>query len=188
MRIIPVLLLGTLVGCAASLRAAEPRGATRFEYRGGVEVVFTNATPDRMCGLYMSDDGILDYGDNWLDARGVASGESILLRVRPGSYEARWETCPKKGLPTFAATLWRETSFEIERETQLYAYVAEATPPTQRAAMQGRTRVMFQGQAVTRGGGHEPQIAHRRSPVVATEAPEKMSFADYVEQPSPKKK
>jgi len=188
MRLVPVLLLCTLVGCAASLSPAAPHGATRFQFRGGIEAVFTNATPDKMCGLYMSDDADLDYGDNWLDARGLPSGQSIVLRVRPGTYKARWETCPKKGVPTYAATLWRETSFEIERDTQLYAYVAESTPPTQRAAMLDRTRVMFQGQAVTTGGGQQPQIAHRRSPVVKSDAPEKMSFADYVEQPAPRTK
>ena len=186
MRSLPIVLLASLAACAPSLRAAEPRGATRFEYRGGVEVVFTNATPATMCGLYMSDDALLDYGDNWLDARGLPSGQSIVLRVRPGTYKARWETCPQKGaVPGFAAALWRETGFEIERETQLYAYVAEATPPTQRAPMLDRVRVMFQGQAVVPGSAQEPQIAHRTSPVAEPAAPEKMSFADYVEKPAP---
>ena len=167
------------------MRAPAPHGATRFEYRGGLEVVFTNATPDAMCGLYLSDDRDLDYGDNWLDAR-VPSGASIALRMRPGTYKARWETCPRKGsLPTYSATLWRETGFELERDTQLYAYVAEATPPTQRAAMLDRERVMFAGQAVTSGTAQDAQIAHRGSPVVKPAEPETMSFAEYVEKPKP---
>ena len=181
MRTLHLAVLLPLVGCAATTRAVAPHGATQFEYRGGIEVVFTNATPDAMCGLYLSDDANLDYGDNWL-AHSVPSGRSIGLRVRPGTYKARWETCPtKKSVPTYSATLWRETSFELARDTQLYAYVAEATPPTQRAAMLDRARVMFQGQAVTPAGAEQPQIAHRGSPLVQPDAPEKMSFADYVE-------
>lgn len=189
MRTIHLVALASLAGCAATMRAPAPHGATRFEYRGGIELVFTNATPDAMCGLYLSDNADLDYGDNWLDSR-VPSGASIGLRVKPGTYKARWETCATKGsLPTYSATLWRETGFDIERDTQLFAYVAEATPPTTRAPLAvDRVRVMFQGQAVTPADAQDPQIAHRGSPVVKPDAPTTMSFADYVEKPKPTKK
>lgn len=148
-----------LVGCAAS-SVSSSHGETLREYAGGIPVVFTNATPDRMCGLYMSADDVLDYGDNWLPLAGLTSGASVELRVKPGTYKAKWETCPKHGIPTFAATLWHEMAFTVDHETQLYAYVAETIPPTKRAAVLGRdhAKVMFQGQAVA-DIGKAPAIA-----------------------------
>lgn len=184
MRTIHIAVLASLAGCAATMRPPAPHGATRFEYRGGIEVVFTNATPAAMCGLYLSDDELLDYGDNWLAER-VPSGQSIGLRVRPGTYKARWETCPTKGsVPGYSATLWRETGFEITRDTQLYAYVAEATPPTARAALDpARERVMFQGLPYAPAGSPtDAQLAHRTTPADPTLTP-RTSLAEYIEQP-----
>ena len=188
------LLLGLslLVGCAASSGAGGSHGETLRQYQGGIELVFTNATPDKMCGLYMSDNADQEYGDNWLPAGGLPSGQSIVLRVKPGTYKARWETCAKHGsLPTYCATLWRETGFEIDHETQLYAFVAEATPPTQRAAVMDRdhAKVMFQGQAVAPIRNHEavpiaPVIAAKPAAPETTPAPQKAMFADVVEKPA----
>ena len=188
MRTLHLAVLLPLVGCAATTRAVAPHGATQFEYRGGLEVVFTNATPDAMCGLYLSDNASLDYGDNWL-ARSVPSGQSITLRVRPGTYKARWETCPRKGaVPGYSATLWRETGFDLERDTQLYAYVAEATPPTTRAALDPeRVKVMFQGlPSAPASANADPQLAHRTKPADPASTP-RTSLAEYIEQPAAKR-
>ncbi len=138
-------------GCVLSAQSAEPRGVTRARHAGTVPVMFTNATPDRMCGLYMTDDREDDYGDNWLPEAGVPSGGSVQFRLKPGKYKARWDTC-KQGTdkPYFAATLWREAAVTVQRETQLYAYVADAVAPTKRAAAMGRDHhvVRFPGQAI----------------------------------------
>ncbi|HSN29805.1 MAG TPA: hypothetical protein VLT45_26135 [Kofleriaceae bacterium] len=133
---------------------------TRAEYRGGVKVVFTNASPAKMCELRMSSDAQPEYGDNWLPERGLASGASLEVHVRPGTYKAMWSTCPgasKDGY--YAATLWHETAFEVSRDVQLYAYVADGVAPTQRAPLLGvdYTVVRFQGQAI---GPIVAQIAH----------------------------
>src|SRR5687768_12562803 len=114
---IDLLGLGGLVlsfGCSFTT-LGESRGETAREYRGGVPVVFTNATPDRMCGLYMSFDDADAYGDNWLPAGGLAPGKSIDFQVRHGKYKARWDTCrpPSKAKPYYAATLYRELGITV---------------------------------------------------------------------------
>jgi len=139
-----------MAGCVSS--ASEVRGTTRAQYAGTVPLMFTNATPDRMCGLYMTDDREDAYGDNWLPEAGVPSGGSVQFRVKPGKYKARWDTCreaPAKRY--FAATLWREAAVHVaQRETQLYAYVADSVAPTRRAPAMGRAYnvVRFPGQAI----------------------------------------
>ena len=187
---LPLLAL-FLVGCAGTA-VQRSHGETRKQYAGGLTLVFTNATPDKMCGLYMSDNRDLEYGDNWLDSRGLPSGMSVVVNVKPGAYKAKWETCPKKGsLPTYAAVLWRETGFEISQETQLYAYVADSVSPTTRAAVLGRdhAKVMFQGQAVAPIGRAEPVPVAPIAEVAPVEKPapkKKAMFADVVERPSKK--
>ena len=136
-------------GCAAQIHSSH--GVTRAEYRGGVHVVFTNASPVKMCELRMSSDAQPDYGDNWLPDGGLASGASLKLNVRPGTYKAMWSTCPtgsKDGY--YAATLWHDTAVELSNDTQLYAYVAEKLAPTKRAPLLGvdYTVVRIQGQAI----------------------------------------
>jgi len=156
--------VGVAVGAGGCLSAApESRGATRAKYAGPVPVMFTNASPARLCGLFMSYDKDDDYGDNWLPAEGLPSGGSVELRVKPGTYKARWDSC-KTGADRryYAATLWRETAVIVERQTQLYAYVADAVAPTKRAATMGRDYrvIRFPGQEVDRN----PQpVAPRRS-------------------------
>lgn len=151
-----VVIVGAALGMsgcvAGALSSSEPRGATYARYKGPVLVMFTNASPDRMCGLYMTDDREEDYGDNWLPAAGVPSGGSVEFRVKPGKYKARWDTCREgSGKPYYAATLWREAAVTVARETQLYAYVADAVAPTRRAQAMGRSYnvVRFPGQAIT---------------------------------------
>ena len=149
-------------GCAVSIHSSH--GVTRAEYQGGVKVVFTNASPVKMCELRMSSDAQPDYGDNWLPERGLASGASLKLNVRPGTYKAMWSTCPtgaKDGY--YAATLWHETAVEISNDTQLYAYVAEHVAPTKRAPLLGvdYTVVRFQGQAI---GPIAMETAHPAAP------------------------
>ena len=149
-----LVLVGVAVGASGCLSVApEPHGTTRAKYAGEVLVMFTNASPERMCGLFMTEDTEDDYGDNWLPVAGVPSGSSIELRVKPGKYKARWDTCKTgKDQPYYAATLWRETAVIVDRQTQLYAYVADAVAPTKRAAAMGRDYrvVRFTGQAIDR--------------------------------------
>ena len=167
-----LVLVGVVVGGVGCLAVApEPRGTTRAQYAGAVPVVFTNASPERMCGLFMSFDQDDDYGDNWLPEEGVPSGGSVQLRVKPGKYKARWDTCKTgKDQPYYAATLWRETAVVVDRQTQLYAYVADAVAPTKRAAAMGRDHrvVRFTGQAINRNPksyvasrAHPQQVAPR---------------------------
>lgn len=141
---------------------------TRAEYRGGVKVVFTNASPATMCELRMSSDAQPDYGDNWLPEHGLASGKSLEVQVRPGTYKAMWSTCPsgsKDGY--YAATLWHETAVAISADVQLYAYVADGVAPTKHAALLGvdYTVVRFQGQAIG------PIVAANAHPERAVEEP-----------------
>jgi hypothetical protein len=154
-----ILVIALLAaGCAAQVHTS--RGLTRAEYQGGVHLVFTNASPVKMCELRMSSDAQPDYGDNWLPEAGLASGASLKLNVRPGTYKAMWSTCPtgsKDGY--YAGTLWHDTAVEVSADTQLYAYVAEAVAPTKRAPLLGvdYTVVRFQGQAI---GPIAKAIAH----------------------------
>jgi hypothetical protein len=137
-----------------------PRGETMRLRAGSTPVVFTNATPDRMCGLYMNNEDTDDYGDNWLPKEGLASGQSIEFKVQPGKYMARWDTCTSGSKqPFYAATLWREMGFVVDQETQLYAYVADTVSPTKRAAILGRDHklVRFQGQQIGGPDWNKPQ-------------------------------
>jgi hypothetical protein len=157
-------------GCVSSSLSSEAQGTTRARYAGAVPVMFTNATPARMCGLYMTDDREDDYGDNWLPEAGVPSGGSVQFRIRPGKYKARWDTCRETPTrPYFAATLWREAAVNVgQRETQLYAYVADSVAPTKRARAMGRDHnvVRFPGQPIDPTPQQRPrtqQVALRAS-------------------------
>lgn len=137
-------------GCATSAISAS-RGATRAQYQGGTQVIVTNAAPTPLCELRMSFDDEPEYGDNWLPSGGLASGASLELHVRPGTYKAMWSTCKSSAAdPYFAATLWRDSAIEVTSETQLYAYVADTVSPTTRAKVLGRdySIVRFQGQPI----------------------------------------
>ncbi|HWO22774.1 MAG TPA: hypothetical protein VNO30_28640 [Kofleriaceae bacterium] len=141
---------GLISGCVAGAASSETHGSTRARYAGAVSVMFTNATPGRMCGLYMTEDVEEDYGDNWLSSDGLPSGSSVTFRMKPGKYKARWDTCREGRKPFYAATLWRDTAVTVQRDTQLYAFVADAVAPTTRAQIMGKTHqvVQFPGQII----------------------------------------
>lgn len=122
-----------LAGCVSY---TESHGVTAKEYRGTVDLVFTNASPERVCGLYLSDDKAPEYGDNWLPTGGVATGKSVAFRVKPGTYKARWASCKDAHdapTVTYAACRVNETALDIEVPTQLFAFVSDGVPPTRRA-------------------------------------------------------
>ena len=144
-----VLSVGLLLtGCAAG--AGGSRGVTLREHAGETQVIFTNATPGKMCELHMSYEDNRDMGDNWLPANGLPSGKSIEFKIRPGKYQATWSTC-SQGKGYFAGTLIGETGIGVDgQQTQLFAYVADTVAPTKRAPVLGRDYhvVKFSGQPV----------------------------------------
>jgi hypothetical protein len=148
------LLVGAaavMSGCVLGGGADETRGTTRALYTGAVTVKLTNATPDRLCGFFMTYDREVEYGDNWLPEDGVPSGKSVDFRVKPGKYKARWDTCREGAKkPYYAATLWRESAVDVQQQTQLYAFVADSVSPTKRAQVLGHGYriVHFAGQAI----------------------------------------
>src|SRR5215203_4397360 len=85
-----LLALSLLTGCMTSF---ESHGATAKQYAGTVDVVMVNATPEKMCGLYMSYDNDVEYGDNWLPESGLPVGKSVAFKVKPGTYKAKWNSC-----------------------------------------------------------------------------------------------
>jgi hypothetical protein len=117
------------------MAATESHGTTAKAYEGTVDVVVVNATPEKMCGLYMSFDNDVEYGDNWLPVNGLPVGKSMQFKVKPGTYKAKWNSCRDiSDAPTenYAATLVGGTAFPLEQDTQLYAFVSDGTPPTKR--------------------------------------------------------
>ena len=127
-----LLAVSLLTGC---LTYQESRGVTAKEHAGTVDVVVVNATPETMCGLYMSFDQDVDYGDNWLPRGGLPVGKSIAFKVKPGTYKAKWNSCKDISdapTATYSATLVAGTAFPILESLQLYAFVSDGTPPTKR--------------------------------------------------------
>jgi hypothetical protein len=142
------LALGLAAGCSSP---AESHGTTAKEYGGTVPIVFINATPERLCGLYISYDNEPDYGDNWLPIGGLPVGQSLELKIKPGTYKAKWNTCKDaRDRPTisYAATLVGGTAIPIEGEPlQLYAFVSDGVPPTKRGVPRPRMKMIkFIGQ------------------------------------------
>jgi hypothetical protein len=150
-----VVLAVLASGCALSTTTGESRGVTRKQLAGTASLVFTNATPDTMCGLRIQQDGSKGYGDNWLPRGGLPSGKSIDLQVKPGTYMATWNTCKQTGRSYFAATLTSETAFTIKDDRdskQLFAYVAGNEAPTKYAGARAfHAMVKFQGQPIGDG-------------------------------------
>jgi hypothetical protein len=156
-----------LVGCGA-YATHDSRGITAKEYAGTTAIVFTNASPDPMCGLFMTQDGNGKYGDNWLPGQ-LPTGKSVEFKIKPGKYKATWNTCKQGEKPYYAGTLTHDTSFELKEATQLFAFVADTVAPTQRAAPKDFHKlVKFPGQEV----GGNPQLASRPAPAVPTEPAE----------------
>lgn len=142
-----LLASALLAGCISS---TESRGVTAKEYSGSLPVTFINATPERVCGLYISYDSEQEYGDNWLPDGGIPVGQSIDLKLKEGTYKAKWNTCKDVrdvGSLNYAATLVAGTAFPITEPLQLYAFVSDGTPPTKRAVPRPRLKlVKFIGQ------------------------------------------
>lgn len=142
-----LLLPLVFAGCISNV---ESRGVTAKEYAGTVPVVIINATPETLCGLYISYDNEPEYGDNWLPADGLPVGESLELKVKEGTYKAKWNTCKDVrdvGAVSYAATLVGGTAFPINEPLQLYAFVSDGTPPTKRAVPRPRMKMIkFIGQ------------------------------------------
>lgn len=117
------------------MASTESHGLTAKQYAGAVDVVLVNATPEKMCGLYMSFDTDHEYGDNWLPTAGLPVGKSITFKVRPGTYKAKWNSCSDVSdapAANYSATLVAGTAFPITEPLQLYAFVSDGTPPTKR--------------------------------------------------------
>lgn len=127
-----LLAVSLLTGC---IGATESHGVTANEYVGTVDVVVVNATPEKMCGFYMSYDNAPEYGDNWLPVKGLPVGKSVAFKVKPGTYKAKWNSCRDiSDAPTenYSATLVGGTAFLIDQPMQLYSFVSDGTPPTKR--------------------------------------------------------
>jgi hypothetical protein len=141
-----------LAGCYS---IAETHGDTAKAYSGAVPVTFTNASPDRVCHLYLSFEREDAYGDNWLPEAGLPSGQSVQFQVRPGTYKAKWSSCKdatdvkqQKLVATYAATMVHQNAVELTQPTQLFAFIATATAPTRFAPVKAHTRlVRFEGHA-----------------------------------------
>ncbi len=144
------LVLSCLLLAAGCLSTAESRGVTAKEYAGTLPVAFINATPERLCGLYISYDSESEYGDNWLPDGGLPVGETIDLKIKEGTYKAKWNTCKDVrdvGSVNYSATLMGGTAIPITEPLQLYAFVSDGTPPTKRAVPRPRLKlVKFIGQ------------------------------------------
>jgi hypothetical protein len=131
-----------LAGCISN---TESHGTTAKEYAGTVPVVFINATPEKLCGLYISFDNEPEYGDNWLPEGGLPVGKQLELRVKDGTYKAKWNTCKDVrdvGSVSYAGTLVGGTAFPIVEPLQLYAFVSDGTPPTNRAVPRHRLKLV----------------------------------------------
>jgi hypothetical protein len=141
-----------LAGCYST---AETHGDTAKTYSGAVALTFTNASPDRVCHLYLSDEHEDAYGDNWLPETGLPSGQSLEFKVRPGTYKAKWSSCrdaqdvkQQKLVATYAATLVHQNAVAVMEPTQLFAFIASSTAPTKYAAIKPHTKlVRFEGHA-----------------------------------------
>jgi hypothetical protein len=187
-----IALAFVAAGCGAA--APELRGITAARYAGATPVVFTNASPAHMCGLYLSADDEPDHGDNWLAAAGLPSGASLELSVRPGTYKARWDTCRGTGTAPgahfYAATLWRDTAVTLdEQPTQLYAYIADRVPPTQRAPVLGGSHklVRFPGQPIAMVGARPRgrELARASSPRMSRPVADVSAQREAIAEPTP---
>jgi hypothetical protein len=142
-----LLAVTLLAGCMSGV---ESHGTTAKDYAGTVNVVLVNATPEKMCGLYMSFDTDLEYGDNWLPQSGLPVGKSLEFKVKPGTYKAKWNSCRDiQDAPTanYSATLVAGTAFPITEDLQLYAFVSDGTPPTKRGMPRPKLKMIkFIGQ------------------------------------------
>lgn len=158
-------LLALALVASGCYSIAETHGDTAHAYRGSVALTFTNASPDRVCHLYISYEQDDAYGDNWLPEAGLASGQSVEFRVKPGTYKAKWSSChdalnvkQQKLVATYAATLVHQNAVEVTEPTQLFAFIATSTAPTKFAPVKAKTRlVRFEGHATVISASLDPQ-------------------------------
>ncbi len=146
-----VLTVGLALTAACAAGAGGSRGVTHREHLGSTQVIFTNATPEKMCELHMSFEDHKDMGDNWLPEGGLVSGKSAEFKVRAGTYQATWSTCRDGDKPYYAGTLIADTGIGVDdQQMQLFAYVADTVAPTKRAPVLSRDYkiVKFSGQPV----------------------------------------
>lgn len=137
---------------------------TAHDYQGSVPLVFTNATPDRVCELHLSYENVNAYGDNWLPAAGVPSGGSIEFHVKPGTYKAKWSSChDAKDVPqtklvaAYAGTRVHQNAFEVKLPTQLFAFIAGDNPPTSYAQVEPHHQlVRFEGHTTVISASVDP--------------------------------
>lgn len=180
-----VVVLFGLVGCAG-MASNESRGQTARQLAGHSQLLFTNATPAKMCALYISFDDGGKFGDNWLPKEGLASGATIELNVKAGKYQATWNTCKQGKAPYFAGTLINDTAFMVGDPTQLFAYVADNVAPTKRAKPRvHHTLVRFSGQEVLPYGTQVARApAVPREPIAVVEAPPppKVDLSAFIDQ------
>ncbi len=127
-----------LAGCYST---AETHGETAREYGGAVPVMFTNASPNKLCSFYLSSDKEEAYGDNWLPEAGLPTGGSVEFMIKPGTYKGKWSSCQdakdiktEKLVATYAATRVHQTAIEVKQATQLFAFVP-GEPPTRFASV-----------------------------------------------------
>ncbi len=145
------LLMGLAFATGCASTSGSSHGTTHRNHAGSIQVVFTNASPEKMCELHMSFVDQKDFGDNWLPANGLASGKSVEFKVKPGKYKATWSTCKTSdSKPYYAGTRIGELGIEVDQQTQLFAYIADTIAPTKRAPALGRDYklVRFQGQPI----------------------------------------
>jgi hypothetical protein len=179
MRVLTSLLIATAATGCGAVATNTSHGVTRGELGGNVAVVFTNASPEKMCDLHMNVEGSDKFGDNWLAQGGLDVGKSAEFKIKPGKYKATWSTC-RQGADGawFAGTLTQETGFEVKEATQLFAFVADTVAPTKRAAPRDfHKMVKFPGQQI---GG--PVVAVAPAPPVPTTEP--ISKADAKKGPA----
>ena len=146
-----VLTVGLTLTTACAAGAGGSRGVTHREHVGSTQVIFTNATPQKMCELHMTYDEQRDMGDNWLPEGGLPSGKSIEFKIRPGKYQATWSTCRDGDNTYYAGTLIADTNINVDdQQTQLFAYIADNVAPTKRAPVLTRDYkiVKFSGQPI----------------------------------------
>lgn len=126
----------------------------RARVAGSTVVVVTNATPIKLCELQLAPADDPGFGDNWLGARGLASGQSLEVKLKPGTYKATWTSCKQGDAPYYAGVLIDAKAFEITGTSQLFAYVADKVAPTRRAPVRPHhALIRFQGQQL---GGTAP--------------------------------
>ena len=145
-----------LILVVAACGASDTHGRSATEYAGALNVAFTNATPERMCTLLLTFDDDSSWGDNWLPDAGLPTGQSLAWKIKPGKYKAQWSTChdakeihTQKLVASYAGTLVHQTAVELKDPTQLFAFIADTTPPTSRAPVMAHYKVVrFEGHAV----------------------------------------